>query len=187
MNTAIQQRLAIALCLPSVLAAAAFASQWQDRAAADRDIAGLLAGHDLPAERAVPAPPPVSLARALLLARQDRYEEALDLLNYLGDKGGDDFRAKVHYNLGNLHLRRALSKAASGQLQQAVPLAELAKDAYRRSLRLAPAFWDAKYNLEVAMRLLPEFDRVDSPGEESQEEEPRGLWSGIPGFPRGLP
>lgn len=187
MSATIQQQLAIALCLLSALAAAVFASQWQDSAAANRDIAALTAGRDLPNHLSVQAPLPVSLARALLLARQDRYEEALDLYNYLGERGGEAFRTLVHYNLGNLHLRRALAKAENGQLQQAVPLAELAKDAYRRSLRLDPAFWDAKYNLEVAMRLLPDFDRVDSPGEESQEEEPKGLWSGIPGFPRGLP
>lgn len=187
MNATTQQQLALALCLLSALAAAGFAGQWQELSTANRDIANLLAGRDLPNHVSVQAPLPVSLARALLLTRQGRYEEALDLFNYLGERGGESFRAQVFYNLGNLHLRRALSKAEAGQLQRAVPLAELAKDAYRRSLRLDPAFWDAKYNLEVAMRLLPEFDRVDSPGEESQEEEPKGLWSGIPGFPRGLP
>jgi len=47
-----------------------------------------------------------------------------------------------------------------GQTGQALPLIELAKEQYRELLRRDPGFWDARYNLERAQRLLP--DPVDS-------------------------
>jgi len=65
---------------------------------------------------------------------------------------------------------------------------ELAKDAYKKALRLDPNHWDSKYNLEVAMRLLPEMDRIRrEDGEEENDEEEGALWTTVPGFPRGLP
>jgi len=48
----------------------------------------------------------------------------------------------------------------TGQAGQALPMIELAKEQYRELLRRDPGFWDARYNLERAQRLLP--DPVDS-------------------------
>jgi mxaK protein len=51
---------------------------------------------------------------------------------------------------------------------------------------LNSGFWDAKYNLEVAMRLLPEMNRVNI-GDDEPENKKSKLWTTVPGFPRGLP
>jgi mxaK protein len=62
----------------------------------------------------------------------------------------------------------------------------LAKQAYRQALALNSHLWDAKYNLELAMHLFPEMDRLNLPEQEAQTPPPQ-LWTTIPGFPRGLP
>jgi mxaK protein len=72
----------------------------------------------------------------------------------------------ARFNSANLLLRQAgalgagLQTGQAGQAGQALPLIELAKEQYRELLRRDPGFWDARYNLERAQRLLP--DPVDS-------------------------
>jgi mxaK protein len=66
-------------------------------------------------------------------------------------------------------------------------LVRLAKDGYRRSLALDPGLWDAKYNLDVAMRLVRDFPQIDRMSEEEPADLPVRLWSDLPGLPRGLP
>ncbi|MGY6217286.1 MxaK protein [Methylolobus aquaticus] len=152
------------------------------------DLALLASGQDLPVERRPGATPPVQLARAIHLAARERYDDALELYNWLTGRGDPAFTALLQYNLGNLHLRRAVEQVEKMEIFRAVPALELAKDAYRKSLTLAPDFWDAKYNLEVAMRLLPEMARRDHRSDEAEEEtETHRSWATLPGFPRGLP
>jgi mxaK protein len=69
----------------------------------------------------------------------------------------------ARFNSANLLLRQAGAVGAglqTGPANQALPLIELAKEQYRELLRRDPGFWDARYNLERAQRLLP--DPVDS-------------------------
>jgi mxaK protein len=72
----------------------------------------------------------------------------------------------ARFNSANLLLRQAsalgvgIQAGQGGQAGQALPLIELAKEQYRGLLRRDPGFWDARYNLERAQRLLP--DPVDS-------------------------
>ena len=73
------------------------------------------------------------------------------------------------------------------QINEATSLASLAKQAYRQALALDSQHWDAKYNLEVAMRLLPEMDRITLQDDEPAPQEKVKLWATVPGFPRGLP
>ncbi len=77
--------------------------------------------------------------------------------------------------------------AESMQINEATALASLAKQAYRQALALDSQYWDAKYNLEVAMRLLPEMDRITMQDDEPAPQEKVKLWATVPGFPRGLP
>ncbi len=74
----------------------------------------------------------------------------------------------ARFNSANLLLRQASALrggagdagAAGAVANQALPLVELAKEQYRELLRRNPGFWDARYNLERAQRLLP--DPVDN-------------------------
>ncbi|MCF7967233.1 MAG: MxaK protein [Methylobacter tundripaludum] len=146
----------------------------------------LISGKDVAVNKVISGEPELRLARAFYFKQKHRYDEALSTLSLIMDKGDRDFQAKARYNLGNLYLEQAMQQAKAMNINEAMPLAGLAKQAYRQSLALNSKDWDAKYNLEVAMRLLPEMDRVDMPDDELKNQKSQ-LWTTVPGFPRGLP
>ncbi len=100
--------------------------------------------------------PQAQLARALALARSGKYTAALKAYKSLLD-AGDEVRLPALYDLGNLNMREAL-KNGQGEALRFMPLVELAKQSYRDELRSNPADWDARYNLERALWLSPEYD-----------------------------
>ncbi len=100
--------------------------------------------------------PRAQLARAITLARAGKFTAALKAYKALLD-APDEVRLPALYNLGNLNMREAL-KNGPGEAQRALPLIELAKQSYRDDLRSNPADWDARYNLERALWLSPEYD-----------------------------
>ena len=53
-------------------------------------------------------------------------------------------------------MREADRIVAQSDWVRARPLLELAKATYREALRLDPGRWDARYNLERALRAAPE-------------------------------
>lgn len=146
----------------------------------------LAAGHDIDIGKLVGAEPEVRLARAVYFKNKHRYDEALATLSLIMETGDRALRAKIRYNLGNIYLEQAVEQAEAKNFNEALPLAGLAKQAYRQALALDSRFWDAKYNLEVAMRLLPEMDSVIVKDEapDNRKSQP---WTTVPGFPRGLP
>lgn len=131
--------------------------------------------------------PQVRLARAIYLRNKRRYSEALDILSLVLGRGDRLLQAQSRYSLGNLYLSRARDEVEAGRINQAMPLLTLAKQAYRQALTLDSGFWDAKYNLELAMKLLPEFDRISPTEPDDDAVKPSQLWTTVPGFPRGLP
>jgi mxaK protein len=149
-------------------------------------IAQLLEGQDVDANVLVSSFPETRLARAAYLQKQQRQQEALESLSLILNRGDAAFQAKTRYNLGNHYLRQAIDQVEAGHSEEAKTLVTLAKQSYRDSLLRDSQFWDAKYNLEVAMRLLPDFDRINI--DEAPPEQPQNpLWTSVPGFPRGLP
>lgn len=152
----------------------------------NRQIRQLLAGRDITLDKVVRSEPQVRLARAIYLAEKHRYDEALATLNQILNNGDTALQAKIRYNLGNVYLIQAIEAVDAMRIDDAVPLTGLAKQAYRQALTLNSQFWDAKYNLEVALRLLPEMERISRTDEEPEAERSE-LWTTVPGFPRGLP
>jgi len=112
------------------------------------------------ADQDLPRAPQAIFAQAFHLAQRGDDERALNLYKRLQDEGGDLARA-ARYNAGNVHLRQAITlkktrgDAALGAL---ITPAELAKQAYRDVLRADSANWDARFNLERALRVLPDQD-----------------------------
>ncbi|ACL63026.1 hypothetical protein [Methylobacterium nodulans] len=180
-------RSPLLLVLPGLLAAAALgavALAWRD-IAANRTIAALEAGKD--AAVASGALPEVLLARIRFLARRERFEEAEPLTDALDRRGPARLRGEARRVLGDARLRQAFGRLEAGDLEKAGPLVVLAREAYRRALTLRPDDWDAKYNLDVASRLVRDFpERGRTEGEE-MPADPRKIWTDIPGQPRGLP
>lgn len=146
----------------------------------------LTSGKDVAVNKVIGGEPELRLARAFYFKQKHRYDEALSTLSLVMDKGDPKFQAKARYNLGNLYLEQAIQQVKDTHINEALPLLGLAKQSYRQSLALDSGNWDAKYNLEVAMRLLPEMDRVDLPDDEPTNRKSQ-LWTTVPGFPRGLP
>lgn len=153
--------LALATC------AAVDGWRWFDAARTNRAIAdGSIAGQEL--ARA----PQAVFAQANFLAARGDDERALDLYKRLQDEGGPLARA-ARYNTGNIHLRRALmlkqspGEAALGAL---ITPTELAKQAYRDVLRAEPRDWDARFNLERALRLRPDAEDESAGGTPESSE-----------------
>jgi len=147
----------------------------------------LVTGKDVDVSQVISGKPELRLARAYYLKQKHRYDEALATLSLILDQGDNRFKATVFYNLGNIYLEQAVAKVEIMAMNEALPLAGLAKQAYRKALALDSGFWDAKYNLEVAMRLLPEMDRLNMQDDEPTNNQQSQLWTTVPGFPRGLP
>jgi mxaK protein len=100
--------------------------------------------------------PQVRLAQALQLARTGKFTAALKGYKALLESE-DDVRLIALYDLGNLNMREA-TRNGEGEAQRSLPLIELAKQSYRDELRGNPGDWDARYNLERALWLAPEYD-----------------------------
>jgi mxaK protein len=102
------------------------------------------------------SPANVRLAKAHALAGHGDFLTALALYRQVAAEGDATRRAAATFNEGNLLLREGLALRAAGDNSRALPLLELAKESYRRLLQDQPQDWDAKYNLELALRWAPE-------------------------------
>lgn len=108
------------------------------------------------ARSAESALPEAVLAHAVALSGSGRYQEALQGFKGLLSERGS-IRLTALYDLGNLNLRESLRNSTE-DAQRALPLVELSKQSYRDVLREDPQDWDARYNLERALWLSPEYD-----------------------------
>ncbi len=150
---------------------------WQaekiNRAIADGSIAGF----------AQPLPPQALFAQADLAVRARHIDRALDLYKQL-DRYGGELRVAALYNSANIHLRQALEFRRADNEPALITPAELAKSAYRAALRIDPQHWNARFNLERALRLRPDAPEGDPPPAPSQAERAattmRGSTLGLP-------
>lgn len=104
------------------------------------------------------ADPVLVFAKAHHLQQQGDPLEAIRLYGGIQQRGDDDFRSRVHYNLGTLYLRDAARLWKDRGLLEYVRINTLlaaAKEHLREALVLNPEFWDARYNLEYAYRITP--------------------------------
>jgi len=159
--------LRIALLLASAAMAGALALEcWQLARAQEvnRQLAQRLAGRpEQPAQLASTASDPrlwVAAARPSFSA--GGVAQAAALLRRAADASRGELRQVALYDLGNLYLKEALRVRESGADASALPLLELAKESYRSALLERPDLWDAKFNLELALRLAPDPDPDDT-------------------------
>jgi mxaK protein len=182
-----------ALLLAALIAASGsfVASTWTVLAAwrDNRAIADLVAGRDLPADAGSRLE--VQAARAYFLLQHDRIEEAQQLVSEIKatrDPWPDpQLLADLQYNLANARMRAAIALIERDRIDAATSFVSLAKDGYRATLASDPGYWDARYNLDVAMRLLRDFSLTEQNSEETSQQPPKRLWTDLPGTPKGLP
>ncbi len=137
-----------------------------------------------PVADAKAAPPEWQFAQAYAQAASGATEEALK--RYRALQGDSPLGQAARYNSANLLMRQALEVRAGAQPGQAIPLIELAKEIYREVLRDDPGFWDARYNLERAQRLLPDPDEAEAAPPESKRDAERAVTT-MRGYSPGLP
>jgi len=118
------------------------------------------------------------LAQALALSKAGNHDAALKGFAGLLQAGERDAVAQqALFNLANMYLRQGLAQKSGAE-----PLFELGKQRLRDLLRVAPQDWDARYNLERALRLAPEEQEAFS-AEQQQSVEQRRVR--VPGFVAG--
>lgn len=160
-------------------------ARWRSAVAANSVIADLRAGRDIVVE--ANAQPEVLLARVAFLARRDELDQARAVLQALDRAGDVETRARGHYLLANALLRSALGRIEKSELEAANPFVNLSKREYRRALQLEPDYWDAKFNFDVAARLVRDFPDFERKSGDELGADPKKLWTDIPGKPSGLP
>jgi len=129
--------------------------------------------------------PEAVFARAAVLSRAGDFADAATTYKLLIQDDATELRARARYNLGNAYLREALKNGVDEAIQS-LPLIELAKQNYRDLLRDNPLDWDARYNLELALRLAPEvYDAAVA--ENGSEVWNKRVLRATPGFRIELP
>lgn len=95
-------------------------------------------------------------AAAYAAQREGRYQDARLIYSALERSADRSLRVAALYNAGNTYLEEAAGIDMKTAADRVVPLIELAKRSYREALALDPDQWDARYNLERALLLLPD-------------------------------
>jgi len=187
LSTPGRTRVAWLLLALALGVAAAAAWSWQRKSERNAVIAAGQASRRFAAD--APLPPALRFAQAHELAASGSLEPAL--ARYRGLSAEPEFGVAARYNSANLLLRQAIalrghsarSAAATGQ---SIALIELAKQGYREVLRAAPDHWDARYNLERALRLQPDSEDSDPSIAEPRNDaeraatKSRGIEAGLP-------
>jgi mxaK protein len=161
------------------------ALRWREVGALNAEIAALRIGRDISVtgEEA----PELVLARVEFMAKRGDVDSARTLVVALDQPGREELAAKGRYALGNALLRRAFELIERGDLEGAGPFVNLSKREYRRALQLEPSYWDAKFNFDVATRLIRDYPNFQMESGDELEAEPKKLWTDVPGVPKGLP
>ncbi|MEW6438598.1 MAG: MxaK protein [Pseudomonadota bacterium] len=174
----------VALVIVLALATAAAFAIWARDAGRNRTIAGLADNHDIAV--AQNAAPKLLFARAYFLITHRRLDDAQAMTSLFDLRGNDKARADLHYDLGNGRLLAAFDKIDSADFDAAGALVGLAQEDYIEAMRLNPDDWDARYNFDVAARLVrqyPSFTNYPDP----RRAGPRPIWTELPNVPRGEP
>ncbi|MBY0558758.1 hypothetical protein [Hyphomicrobium sp.] len=145
----------------------------------------LVERHDVPID-VKRAHPQEILARIDESVRRDHIDDAQSILSIAGDRLPPSVRAAALYNIANTRTRMAAEAVRKGQIDSATAMINLAKSEYRLALKLDPESWDARHNLDVAMRVVRDFPQADNP-DLSSPDAPKKLWTDLPGIPKGLP
>ena len=161
-------------------------SLYVDKQMINRDIAALRTGKDLAVD-AAEAPPALLEARAGFLLKRGHFDDAQQYLDQAALRAEPASYSRMLYNMANSRMRTAIRSIEQGNFDKAIPLVQLAKAEYRSALRIDPADWDAKHNLDVAMRLVRDLPQAVPEDKDEPLETPEKLWSDLPGTPQGLP
>lgn len=114
-------------------------------------------------------------AHAFLQQQDDHFEDAVQSYAEVLRSDTPALHESTSYNLANLYLQRGMAMLADNQHDLATPLIQLAKENYRAIMRRDSDHWDAKYNLERALALLPDVAEEETAEENNPERSSRAI------------
>lgn len=167
-----------------VLAAVTAAALWGIDAARNRTIAALMNNHDV--KVTADSAPRVIFTRAYFFMTHSLLDDAQVMVSILDVRGNNRLRADLHYDMANTRLKRAFDMIGEGKIDAAGALVGLARDDYREALRLDPDDWNARFNFDVASRLVREYPTFGFTPD-VRRQGPHPLWTEMPNIPRGEP
>ena len=107
----------------------------------------------------IPEHPMAQFAQAFTEVERGDPQQALDRLTQIAVTD-TNLQAAIYYNRGNIHLRAAQAMV-KGDIKQ-ISSVELAKQDYRTALLIDPMLWNVRFNLEVALNMVPEEPDLDA-------------------------
>ncbi len=174
----------VALVVVLALCTLAAFAIWGRDAGRNRTIAALEHNHDIAV--AQNAAPKLLFARAHFLATHGRLDEAQAMVSLVDLRGSDKARADLHFDLGNARLLAAFDKIDIADFDAAGALVGLAQEDYIEAMRLNPDDWNARYNFDVAARLVRQYPSfVNTP--DPRRQGPKPIWTELPNVPQGEP
>lgn len=181
-----RSRTALIACVATFcgLATVSAASLWAINTARNGTISALTSGHDVVV--ATNASPEVLFARVYFLMTHNRLDDAQQLVSMLDLRANKLLRTDLHYNVANARLKLAFDKIETGDFDAAGALVGLAREDYREALLLDPDFWNARFNFDVASRLVRQYPAFGFAPDE-RRRGPGPLWTELPNKPRGEP
>lgn len=109
------------------------------------------------AETDIPNSPELNYNMGLALYDQGSYEEATDRFNKALESQSSGLTASAYYGLGNTKFK---SQDYAGAVEN-----------YKKSLELNPEDMDAKYNLELARKMLKENAKKQNQDQQQQQQQ----------------
>jgi mxaK protein len=155
-------------------------ARWNDRIAAIETSAAPDA-----AALATGAPMEARFALARAVAQQGEVTRAVALYRDVA-QARPDLAGAALFDAANALMREAERVAVEADSLRARPLLELAKATYREALRVDAGRWDARYNLERALRLAPEDGSAEDAPLPLPAQSERAVTT-MRGFTLGLP
>lgn len=146
------------LALGCAVVAASQAIRLIQARALDAQIDAVLSGRAPPADPHSTEAPAVRLARAMVLAKAGERAPAASVYDSLiaaSPDLTDPVARTALYDAAGMSLRDGSVDGGVVELRSLTTVAD-AKNRYRTLLRATPDDWDARYNLERALRLAPE-------------------------------
>lgn len=146
--------------------------------ALDAQVAQVLSGRapaDGPRGAHDDEPPPVRLARAVMLAKAGARSQAVGIYDALiaaSPDLSDPIARAAQFDAAGMSLREGSVEGLGIELRSPTMIAD-AKNRYRTLLRATPDDWDARYNLERALRLAPELPDGPATGQAAPDKRVR--------------
>ncbi|HFD13162.1 MAG TPA: tetratricopeptide repeat protein [Crenotrichaceae bacterium] len=136
--------------------------------------------------------PQFMLIQAWALQQQGNTQQALALYNSITQADPADFaqnnqqqiRETALYNIGVINLKQAAEhwneKGVWAYTEVTMPL-NLAKQAFKSVLRSNPRHWNARYNLDYALRITPPPKEREKQGMTESRSSVHAILPGLPG------